>query len=951
MGFWALVLLAACGDDAAPPVDGGTDAAVVPDAGVSLCEGFVVPERADDSSCDDVSVDEPERLVACARGSGHAGSWTIDAHGLPAYDLEIDQRCDPAGQSWSPRNPPDRSPLRDPIHLVGNGRGLVAMAHASGAIELYSQDRGHKWLNRVDTWRDRRNPDYPMQIGGGFNYVVIDGEVRSTRFEDLPVGEALDRQRRRFGAGYYETATRFRDVIVRRRTFAPDSDVRALVSEISIENVTDRAIDVGLVELWDVNLHQISAELTTSDLLAPNITEDIDRRRRRFAEAFEHQVSWDPRDRLAKVITTATAPPVSRTEPNDSDYYPDPIYLGVLDDAMPDAVWLDDRELWPDGSRPVPARAAGEGAASSATLVIEGEGQHVLLAMRVPVSVGPRATATRRFAFGYAPSGGDPSLAIASLRAESDLFARTMTRWRDRVVWAAFPGLDDAGVVQRELAWSSYNALANVTFDEYHGVRVLGQGGSYKYIHGLDGAIGDLGLFADAVLWIDPEVARDTLAYSLATQHASSGETPFRYPYATTGVGHFSDVGLYDQRSDVYWLLPSAIARYVAATGDDAFLDREVAFWPRGAESGTVIDHLNRTMDYALDELGFGARGLVAMGTGDYADGIHFLAEEPTTETGTSSVYNAMLIAHGFGLAADVVESRDPMLATRMREVLESQRAALEAEAWNGTRYERAFMDSGNPLAPDTLFLEPQVLPIVAGLADADRSRALFDLLREHLETPLGTMSTIPLSGEPMGGIDEPQIGGVWPIANAWTTEAYARHDPALGWDSFVRNTLARHATVYPDLWYGIWTGPDSYNGPDHARAGEADAHVATALTDYPALNVHVHTSPLRALIGLLGLSGTRDGVTIEPRVPTETFSVRLPRLELRYAPDRVSGRSRSSRSSAYELRVLLPAALRGSELASTVMGTPQVARIEGDFAVLELPPSDGPVGFEVRAR
>ena len=60
-------------------------------------------------------------------------------------------------------------------------------------------------------------------------------------------------------------------------------------------------------------------------------------------------------------------------------------------------------------------------------------------------------------------------------------------------------------------------------------------------------------------------------------------------------------------------------------------------------------------------------------------------------------------------------------------------------------------------------------------------------------------------------------------------TEVYAMSDPAAGWDSFIRNSLTAHAETYPDIWYGTWTGPDSYNGPKHERAGEADAHVATA--------------------------------------------------------------------------------------------------------------------------
>ena len=56
---------------------------------------------------------------------------------------------------------------------------------------------------------------------------------------------------------------------------------------------------------------------------------------------------------------------------------------------------------------------------------------------------------------------------------------------------------------------------------------------------------------------------------------------------------------------------------------------------------------------------------------------------------------------------------------------------------------------------------------------------------------------------------------------------------------------------------------------------------MATALTDYPALNVHVHAGPLRALVGLLGIRGTGTGMIVEPGVPDETFQVIFPRLTL----------------------------------------------------------------------
>jgi len=910
------------------------------------CEGFVVPPRPDTSTCADVDADHPEKLVACLRGSGHLGQWAVDDAGLPAYDFAVEERCDPVARAYSPRS----IPLRDPIHLIGNGRGLVAMAHASGGVEIYSQDRGHKWINRIDTWKDPLHPDYPVQLGGGFDYYsVVHGqtpsEVGSTRFEDLPVDRATKMQTRRFGVGYFETVTRGKEVTVRRRVFAPDADARALVAQVSVENPTNGVLTYELTEFWDVNLHEISLELLTSDLGTPGISEGIDRRRRALMAQFTQQAEWRAGSRIAEVRTKAKSLPKDvrdRLDVSLVDWFPDPIYLAVLDDgAAPDAVWLSDEELWDDSDRKPPAAAALPGNAESRTIELDGSGQHSILAIRVPVTVPAHGEVTRRFAFGYVPGGGSPDAAVAELRGRGEeLMGQTEDAWRSHLVWAAFPGLGNAGVIQREIAWAAYNAVANTTYDEYRGVRVLGQGGAYKYIHGLDGAMGDLALFAEAVTLIDPGIARDTLTYALATQQGSSQPLPWRFPYATTGVGAFSDVVIYSLRSDAYYFLPSAIGRYVALTRDRDFLAHPVPYWPRAAgESGDVIDHVRRTVQFGTETLGFGARGIVAIGTNDYADGINSLATEEATPLGSSSTYNAGALIYGFPLAADIVQARDSALAERMRGLASSQGEALLDRAWEGHYFYRGFVDSGNPLAPQIFFLEPQVFPVLAGIVDQPRRDLALDEVVERLETSIGAISNVEIdAADTAGGPDRPLIGGIWPVANAWLTGAYARRDAGEGWSSFTRNTLAAHAAKYPDLWYGIWTGPDSFNGPDSDRPGEADVHAVTALTDYPALNAHMHTSPLRALMGIVGLSGTGNGIRITPHLPTETFAVEWPRLGVSATPDSIAGYLVSAADGPVLMEVALPRALRAATVQAYVDGSTVASTVQDGLARFTLP-------------
>jgi len=341
---WLVMMAAACGSERAP-------------ADPQSCAAYVRPARPASVGCADPS--DPFTLVPCDTGSALAGAWTIDADGLPAYDLLVDERCDDAATAYSPRRA-DRQ-IRDPWHVVGDGYGMVAMAHASGGFDVYMQDRGHSWPVHVDLWRDEQHREFPPQLGAALGYLVEDGRVHSLRFEDLPVAGALAAQQRRFGVGYAETTTAVDELVITRRVYALAGS-RALVSEVTIENRAPRDRTIGLVELDDVNMFQLPMELATSDLLAPAITIDIDRRRRDLAAEFHHHARYDAAARVASITTEANAPTVGPDDVAPYDQYPATLWLAALD-ATPDAAWLADGELWPDAERVPPAALAGGDAA------------------------------------------------------------------------------------------------------------------------------------------------------------------------------------------------------------------------------------------------------------------------------------------------------------------------------------------------------------------------------------------------------------------------------------------------------------------------------------------------------------------------------------------------------------------------------------------------------------
>jgi hypothetical protein len=161
-----------------------------------------------------------------------------------------------------------------------------------------------------------------------------------------------------------------------------------------------------------------------------------------------------------------------------------------------------------------------------------------------------------------------------------------------------------------------------------------------------------------------------------------------------------------------------------------------------------------------------------------------------------------------------------------------------------------------------------------------------------------------------------------------------------MAWDEFLRNTMANHARHYPDVWVGVWSGPDSYNSDWSRRPGWTfDIPVFNVYGQYwPIQNVHTHAQPVLSFLRLAGVEPIAEGLRIAPALQAAAWSVESPSFALEYSPDIVAGRI-STRGDRIEFHVRLPAGLVGRELRVTstaitmrqeVRGADVVIRLEG---------------------
>jgi hypothetical protein len=167
----------------------------------------------------------------------------------------------------------------------------------------------------------------------------------------------------------------------------------------------------------------------------------------------------------------------------------------------------------------------------------------------------------------------------------------------------------------------------------------------------------------------------------------------------------------------------------------------------------------------------------------------------------------------------------------------------------------------------------------------------------------------------------------------------------AHAFDEFLRNTLAAHATAYPDHWDGIISVDDvchAFYAPQPEQCGNG------LQTTYAGQIMHQPSWALFDAIKLAGIEPTASGYTIDPRLPMARFSLRLPAVSLVVQRRTVRGSITPSGSGRLRMRVATD--LR--RVAVTVAGRPVRATRAGRFVAFALPVRAGrPTAWAIRGR
>ena len=821
-------------------------------------------------------------------GSGYFGEWIWDEFGLPAFRYTCDQTTDP--RAISPVDPAFRSPTNH-THQVGNDR-LIAAVSNYGYVQVRQDEGSPKFLNDYAPERGH--------YGAGIGYLTDGSMVLSTFYPGN--GESFDRI---FGVGYLRKKISGSGYGVDQVLFVPFGDDPVLVSEVTVTNHRNSAASLRWIEYWGCQIYQFSYRSWMQASLEGAHSKSVELRRKfgdRFAHQFRHvegglgvfetkrflgRTAEDIRlwQAIKDEISAHTAGARSFAEPVEGqagyeDLEPPSTFLVALDEPAPNFA-TNGKAFFGSGGV---LRPAGLGSELDGDLSAEGPESALLLERRF--SLRPGESKTWRFLYGYVPRDKSLVSLVNKYRTGgSSLWAPSSGQWKKS-------GLrfetNSAPWAERELTWSYYYARSSLTYDDFFGTHIISQGEIYQYIMGLQAAARDPLQHALPFIFSDPWIVKEILRYTLKEVRPDGS-----IPYSITGHG-MPMPSTQDDSSDLGMWLIWVACEYVLATKDFAFLNEPVSKRSHegsAAPTESVRNLLARCYRYLIDAVATGPHGIMRMLMDDWLDALVYQAVPPKSREQYlrvgESVLNSAMASYVLDRYASLLVSVDPDLAGDARKKADEHRQAARAQ-WTGEWFRRAWLGPDlSWLGEDSIWIEPQSWAIIGGAATEEQRRTLVRSIDEFLlgPSPIGAMRWGPGPHRDQAKIPPGASGHVNASLNGTLIWALSLVDGKMAWNAWKKNLLAEHAEAYPNVWYGIWSGPDSYAGAIDKYPGRQEPSAAVLKTgrgdysgvDFPVMNPHQHAWPLFSASKIIGLEFTPDGASVRAILDLDTYRFSSP--------------------------------------------------------------------------
>jgi len=884
---------------------------------LAACAVLAAAQSAVASAPPPLSRDNSPSADRSTYGSGHFGIWRIDRFGLPFYRYRIDESRDPKAKQ------PELAGGTQAQHQVGNDH-LMADAFNDGYVQLWSQDRLSQWAN---LWQPANR-----HFSGGYGYLKVGRKVVSSLYLDRPRRSRFERN---FGVGYYRKRLHAQGIAVTEDVYSPFGDDPVLLDDVTLKNRTHRVKRVSWFEYWDVNPYNQSIQNPgTRGVNKP---------------------SWNRKTRTLRADQSA----------GSDDANPLSIFAAALHGRFGGFETSVDA-FFGGGTRARPSEVARDRLSGKlAEASSSGNPSNALFAFRAPLKLQPGRSITLRYIYGMAHHERIARL-VSKYRTARNPLRRSERSWSRWLPKASFgPG---RAWVARELRWDAYLLRSASMYEELCGHHTITQGGYYQYYFGYNLGFRSWPHYMLPMAYTDPALAREILRYAIGFQPAPQTSAA-QFPYGAGPMCERVDLGTSNDLD--FWLLLAA-GEYGLATRDTKFFNEQLPYKSAGG-TASAWDHIK--VAYRHQESLLGPHGGYLTGpfgsTGDWSDfSTEFLQM-------TESMLVTAQLAYAYPKLAELADLRgDHAFAKELRASGARNVATLRRE-WTGKGwYSRAY-SGPRQVGQGVIFGEPQPWAILAGAPQRNQASTLVGNIRRYLDgigapkqihgpavigsaiTPArndpGISERGPTPGDSLFPLPDffgasnqrstmdnasEWVGGVWFDVNGWLTWALSTLDGRvpnarqLAWSEYTRNTLANHATRFPNHWDGTISVDDACEAFYSAARDFCGVSLSTS---YDGQITEQPTWMVMDAIRLAGVTPTGAGYRIAPRYPFNRFSLRLPQIGVASEARRLRGYVTPQRAGPMQMSVQLPPGVNAGTL-KTWSGKHAVPhRLSGRFVVFTL--------------